>query len=54
MNLLHRAVPMGVTVDTHLLREAHVDPAGSGTALPFVGRRSRLFRTFYQPRYSAF
>ncbi len=51
MNLLQRAVPLGVVVDTSGVRTEHVDPAGTGSALPLVGRTARAFRVFRQPRH---
>jgi len=51
MNLLQRAVPLGVVVDTSALRERHVDPAGQGAATPLTGRLTHTFRVFPQRRH---
>jgi hypothetical protein len=50
MNLLRRALPLGVVVDTRRIRESHVDPDGRGAALPLTGRRSHAYREFRQRR----
>jgi hypothetical protein len=51
MNLLERAVPISVVMDTSLVREHNVDPAGSGTTVPFTGRMAHTFRTYKQRRH---
>jgi hypothetical protein len=51
MNLLERAVPIGVVVNTSGVRERHVDPAGQGAAVPFTGRLAHSFRVFRQRRH---
>jgi hypothetical protein len=51
MNLLERAVPLGVVVDTSGVRERHVDPAGQGAATPLIGRLAHTFRVFPQRRH---
>ena len=51
MNLLERAVPIGVVVDTRALREKHVDPSGQGSATPLSGRLAHTFRAFRQRRH---
>ena len=54
MNLLERAVPLGVVVDTRPVREQHVDPVGDGTAVPLIGRLAHTFRLFHQRRHLGF
>lgn len=52
MNLLERAVPLSVVVDTRPVRERHVDPAGTGTTpVPFNGRIAHTFRVYEQRRH---
>ncbi len=51
MNLLERAVPLGVVVDTRALREKHVDPSGQGSPTPLSGRLAHTFRAFRQRRH---
>jgi hypothetical protein len=51
MNLLSRAVPVGVVIDTRRLREQHVDPDGSGRAVPMTGKLTHSFRNFQQRRH---
>jgi hypothetical protein len=51
MNLLERAVPLGVVVDTSAMRERHVDPDGQGAATPLTGRLAHTFRVFHQRRH---
>lgn len=50
MNMLRRAQPLGVVVDTRKIRESHVDPDGRGAALPLTGRQSHAYREFRQRR----
>jgi hypothetical protein len=51
MNLLERAVPLGVVVDTRAVRDQHVDPSGQGAATPLTGRLAHTFRAFPQRRH---
>lgn len=51
MNLLERAVPISVVVDTRLVREHNVDPARNGTVVPFTGRMAHTFRAYKQRRH---
>ena len=51
MNLLERAVPLGVVVDTRGVREQHVDPAGDRAVVPLTGRLAHTFRLFHQRRH---
>jgi hypothetical protein len=50
MNVMQRAVPLGVVADTAALRQSRIDPGGNGQAVPFVGRRSHTWREFRQRR----
>jgi len=54
MNLLERAVPLGVVVDTRNVREQHVDPAGDHAVVPLTGRLAHTFRLFRQRRHLGF
>jgi len=51
MNILDRAHPIGVTVDTRSLRARHVDMDGDGVATPLSAAFSRTFRPFQQRRH---
>ncbi len=51
MNLLERAAPLGVVIDTLNARQEHVDPTGAGAAVPLVGRLAHTFRQFHQRRH---
>lgn len=50
MNLLERAVPIGVVVDTSRVRERNVAPAGDGQIVRFTGRLAHTFRPYEQIR----
>ena len=50
MNMLRRAQPLGVVINTRRVRESHVDPDGRGAALPMTGRHSHAYREFRQRR----
>jgi hypothetical protein len=51
MNLFDRAHPLGVVVNTRLLRK-QIDGDGDGIAEPLSAVLSRTYRTFRQPRRS--
>jgi hypothetical protein len=50
VNLLARAVPISVVVDTDRVREQHIDPAGDGHRVRLTGRLAHTFRAYRQGR----
>lgn len=50
MNLLDRAHPMGVQINTYGLRHDHVDLAGQGDPTPLTPHVSRTYRRFQRRR----
>jgi hypothetical protein len=51
MNTLAHVHPLGVTVDTDVIRQSHVVPVPNQPAVPMTGRASRTFRPFFQRRH---
>jgi hypothetical protein len=52
MNLLGRACPMGVEINTFRIRRGHVDLDGDGAADPMPPSLATTFRAFVRRRHA--
>ncbi len=52
MNLVQRANPIGVEINTFAIRRRHVDLDGDGVANPLNPSAARTFRSFHRPRHA--
>jgi hypothetical protein len=50
MNVLERAFPIGVEINTFSVRRRHVDLDGDGIPDPLPPAAARTYRPFHRPR----